>query len=526
MSFVYCINSTVNISLFIVSMESTGNKSRTPSRCREWERQRRNKFNEAISKLGEIVKNMCKAQSTGKETENIQYPKIEIIQKATLYLTNSVQENTQLKAEILALQVELDVIKNKVKKDASTQVIISVCRKNPNTKYSKSVKQQKLKRNALKEKPNLNPNLTIETNTLKQKPIQILPQLLPKTNVNNNKRSPENTIVVLPASPYIFPPRPLLFPTVPPAIVLVDSGLQTLNKFSNPVVNRNSGDVTKTTMVNILPISAYSRPLSATKVKKNATKSKKDNKKSFKSSKTTEKIVEPEENKESDAQSKDVTDNNVKDDSNKVSHNNSNTTIKANSCEGVKHDAAENIGLSKNSVSSNEISEINIKTDKTTVITKTSSSQSNETDKIKEKDKDIDDCSKKTQVCHIPDKKPAQCTSSKIEKSSNTILSSESSSKSNKTTSAEKASLQIDKDKENKLPNILETTLCDTVVDGGNARLELAEEFLAASPTAAFLMSFPLVSGNRADSPADEPHNSVQNNNKDNKLTIQPAQYF
>lgn len=70
----------------------------------------------------------------------------------------------------------------------------------------------------------------------------------------------------------------------------------------------------------------------------------------------------------------------------------------------------------------------------------------------------------------------------------------------------------IEKEKDNKLPNMLDTTLCD----GGNARLELAEEFLAASPTAAFLMSFPLVSGNRADSPAEEPQNS-QCQSKDQK---------
>lgn len=67
------------------------------SRCREWEKQRRNKFNDAISKLGEAVKAVNKAKDPrSTENENVQYPKIEIVQQAILCLTNCTQERTQL----------------------------------------------------------------------------------------------------------------------------------------------------------------------------------------------------------------------------------------------------------------------------------------------------------------------------------------------------------------------------------------------------------------------------------------------
>lgn len=79
------------------------------SQCREWEKQRRNKFNDAINKLGEIVKAIFKASKSDKEVDlaregkdkkkeedNVKYPKIEIVQKAIVCLTNSTQEKTQL----------------------------------------------------------------------------------------------------------------------------------------------------------------------------------------------------------------------------------------------------------------------------------------------------------------------------------------------------------------------------------------------------------------------------------------------
>ncbi|RVE43208.1 hypothetical protein evm_012157 [Chilo suppressalis] len=512
-------------------MESTSNKSRTPSRCREWERKRRNKFNEAVSKLGEIVKEITKTDNTSKEPENIQYPKIEIIQKAILCLTNFVQERTQLKAEILALQVELGTIKNKVGKDASTQVFLSIGKRKQSNKFIK----QKSKRNALKEKQILTSNHEVETISLKKETVKLLPKLLPRAIKCSDKRSPENTLVVLPAAPYIFPQRPLLIPTVPPAIVLVDSNLQNINKFSSPVVNRNNGDITKTTMVNILPISAYSRPLSATKSKKNIAKSKKENnKKNIKPSKSIEKVNEPRQSEKlTNNKSKDVTDSDhMKKSLNKIPNNNSNSAIKANNNhEKAKLAELTTKELNKTSISiSKETSDTVKKNTNITGNNEEPSSQSNEIDKIKEKDKETNNCPKHKSDDTLHAKSTLTPSPSEVEKPSNNILNNENTEELTKI-SSEKIALSVDKEKENKLPNILETTLCDTVVDGGNARLELAEEFLAASPTAAFLMSFPLVSGNRADSPADEPHNTVQTSNKDsnhrrNDLSSQPTQYF
>lgn len=74
----------------------SNNKLSLFSRCREWERARRNKFNEAISKLGEIVKSIQKSNNPAEDSEDVQYPKIEIIQKAIIYLNNFVQEKTLL----------------------------------------------------------------------------------------------------------------------------------------------------------------------------------------------------------------------------------------------------------------------------------------------------------------------------------------------------------------------------------------------------------------------------------------------
>lgn len=66
------------------------------SRCREWERQRRNRFNEALNKLGEVVKEIIKSDTKSESANNIQYPKIEIVQKAIFCLTTCAQEKTQL----------------------------------------------------------------------------------------------------------------------------------------------------------------------------------------------------------------------------------------------------------------------------------------------------------------------------------------------------------------------------------------------------------------------------------------------
>ncbi|KAJ0180452.1 hypothetical protein K1T71_003856 [Dendrolimus kikuchii] len=457
---------------------------------REWEKQRRNKFNDAISRLGELVKAINKANSSSTDEDNTQYPKIEIIQKAIICLTNATQEKTQLKAEILALQIKLDAEKNKTidMKDASTQVYITINKKKKNGKLVKVLMLEKSPNKATKKKLKVNS----EEKTVQNLPK--LPMLLPRTNIND-KKGTENTIVVLPASPYIFPQRPFLIPSVPPAIVLVDQSLQALNKPSVPILSRNNGDITKTTMVNILPISAYSRPLSATKHKKHAVKLKTDNtKKSIKKNKSAEKskdIVTVTPLNENSSNTVKFSDNlmveiiNSTESQTKIESNNEKEstpkiiTTKVNIPEGTNNVATKNISNKKDiittQINSIEVSNT-IKTSKCPI--KTSSPIT-------------------TSITA-----PAIDAKSKLEEN-----------KTNKSTLPKEAVSNI-KEKDNKLPNILDQPLCDNVVDGGNARLELAEEFLAASPTAAFLMSFPLVSGNRADSPAEEV-NTAQNNLKD-----------
>ncbi|XP_013186532.2 uncharacterized protein LOC106131848 [Amyelois transitella] len=501
----------------------TVNKSRTPSRCREWERQRRNKFNEAISKLGDLVKTIIKENdATGKDVENIQYPKIEIIQKAILCLANCVQEKTQLKTEILALQVKLDAHENKKRStsDASTQVFC----KGPNRKkqYSKKfIMTKKSKCNALKEKSVLTTNVTVNTNTskllIKESTQKVskdkLPILLP--NLSKNKSGPENTIVVLPAGPYIIPQRPLIFPALPPTIVLVDQNLQPINKTPIHMVNRSNGDITKTTMVNILPISAYSRPLSASKVKKSNLKSKiETTKKAVKKSKTDAKI----------GKSKAVKDENVTDKCNR------------SETKGIadNKDVTQNKKLPENNEEIEKISVLDVTNKvgigpKNIVINKEETQKTVNDSKINvNRGENIDNCKEiNTSKCS-QDTISAPTTmmaSSSLDDSSTVTQSIETTTKFDKSSSG-KEPLGEDKDKENKLPTILHSTLCDTVVDAGNARLELAEEFLAASPTAAFLMSFPLVSGNRADSPAEEPHSTLHTHLKDsNPRRIETTQH-
>ncbi|KAL0841976.1 hypothetical protein ABMA28_014199 [Loxostege sticticalis] len=496
-------------------MEQTS-KARTPSRCREWERQRRNKFNEAISKLGEVVKEINRADdSSGKDTENVQYPKIEIVQKAILCLTNCAQEKTKLKAEILALHVQLDAVTNKkcITKDASTQVYLSIGKKTQNGKHVKLMMLQKSRANALKEKavttnpkvtvsPTVTKNVIINTKKDNKKvapvTVQNLPKLLPRTI---DKKATENTIVVLPAAPYLFPQRSLLFPTAPPAIVLVDPNLQTLNKHTVPIVTRNNGDITKTTMVNILPISAYSRPLSATKTKKNSVKLKKDASKRPNKIVKIVKVTEPEVIEQ-------VTEEKAPNQCNKEK------VEKTDS----KEKNLNSMQLDKEAAKDNKVPDATIPTSDKEKISSSSKSEiiastnSNNIVKCLEgKRKDIiETCKTKVETVNV--KTSAVPSSTNIEKTTNDIQTPVENSKFNKE-SSKKEALSEDKDKENKLPAILDTALCDTTVDAGNARLELAEEFLAASPTAAFLMSFPLVSGNRADSPAEEPQSTLQTNN-------------
>lgn len=502
-------------------MENTN--KRTPSRCREWEKQRRNKFNDAISKLGEAVKAVNKAKDPrSTENENVQYPKIEIVQQAILCLTNCTQERTQLKAEILALQVKLEsatsikgdskdacaqVLIQGEKRDVSTQVFIGVKKKGKNSKYVKLLMLQKSKKHTKNEKF-LTATTTTESRSL---PKQILKEqkILPK--IKPALKAPDNTIVVLPAAPYIFPQRQLLFPSIAPAFVVVNPNIPSTNKPSVPVVTRHNSDITKTTMVNILPISAYSRPLSA-KNKKSIVKLKNNNnKRNIKKNRPVE-VSKASTDKDQPKTNEMKTLSDHKPDNVELEALTSTENISqkvANNCELAKplgddiqsHSLTLNENTEKPNCPNPTTKQASPASTPPTTSLKETVTQTN-IDSIVTTDKSIES---KTNT------EPVNDTS---------IVNIEVPEKS--TTKG---------DKESKLPNILETSLCDGTVDGGNARLELAEELLAASPTAAFLMSFPLVSGNRADSPAEDAQSSVpiapkENNQRRREPIQEPSTFF
>lgn len=326
--------------------------------------------------------------------------------------------------------------------------------------------------------------------------------------------------MVLPATPYIFPQRPLLFPTLPPAIVLVDSNLQPINKPPISFVNRNSGDITKTTMVNILPISAYSHPLSASKNKKNNMKSKTDtNKKTAKKLKPAVKHIKSP-----------VVPVNITQDEHKETTNDSENVSKNTYKQLQKNTSINNVP--KNDVTVEKSDSDNIKTvadDKDVA----KQSKTYLDSKIKTKTKEDVKLSK---VIEPPKCSEPENVNKVITVPTTTVTTLETvinniQNNVDNNSRLNKVPLVEDKDKENKLPNILDSTLCDNVVDAGNARLELAEEFLAASPTAAFLMSFPLVSGNRADSPAEEhqssgPANLKDSNQRRNETVTQSVDFY
>ncbi|KAJ2952827.1 hypothetical protein O0L34_g7192 [Tuta absoluta] len=506
---------------------------RTPSRCREWERNRRNKFNDALSRLGDIVKEINRVNSGAKEVENVQFPKVEIVEKAIICLTTFIQEKAHLKAEILALQIKLDTNENQkenTKKDVSTQVFIGI-RKTTKSKTLEGKSKLKL----FKQKSVLTSNTTANSNVdttksvasdtrLKEPPK--LPILLPKTNVNN-KKGPENTIVVLPAAPYLFPQRPLLLPTMPPAFLLVDQSLQTLNKPSFPIVNRINSDITKTTMVNILPISAYSRPLSAMKNKKGA-KSKIVVKKKIKKPKQ---VITPKDlptlpTETPPSKASEVVDvKNINEKGNIREDNNLKTKtleIKVSEDPETEQKTIDSCKI-KNTMPSSQVA--NIKNISDNIIPKTITAITTAETLPK-----ISKVIETTKAATVPNSTDLFINSEKSISKSNNAENPDDKSKLAKI-SQDKES-KVDKNKEHKLPNLLETTLCESTVDGGNARLELAEEFLAASPTAAFLMSFPLVSGNRADSPAEETPGNIpiistkDNNQRRNEMTSQNFPYF
>ncbi|XP_047528055.1 uncharacterized protein LOC125064841 [Vanessa atalanta] len=495
------------------------NKQRTPSRCREWERQRRLKFNDAISKLGEIVKSINKTNSlTGDEADNVQYPKIEIVQKAIICLTNCVHEKTQLKAEILALEVKLEAIEKKKtdKKDVSLQVTIGTNKKNQNSKYVKLLMLNKSKHKNSKEKEKF---ITAKSSIDKKKVSVLnksppkLPKLLPLTNVKK-----ENTIVMLPATPYIFPQRPVLFPQAP-TIVLVDTNLQPINKSTIPIINRNSNDITKTTMVNVLPISAYSHPLSA-KTKKNNVKSRNSiSKRGLKKVKSIDK-------KDEVSISQSGTDKDLEKKTEVTSPSGKSTEV-------ITEKKVDQVKETSNDKKILEVGDTNILSlDKDTV-----TDNKTDTNTVKDISKETTDNQKV--ILSPKSLEPSMNhNQSNIEKTialPNQEVSAEKSeinisnvvSKNNKLSVPEKIEEVEFKSKDNKIHAILDTTICENVVDVGNARLELAEEFLAASPTAAFLMSFPLVSGNRADSPAEEAQNiNAKETTLQNETTPQQDSYF
>lgn len=318
--------------------------------------------------------------------------------------------------------------------------------------------------------------------------------------------APENTIVVLPATPYLFPQRPFLLPSIPPAIVVVDHNLQAVNKVV-PIVGRNGGDITKTTMVNILPISAYSRPLSATRQKKSNVRLKTDTKKA------TKKIKIPVKNVKEHIQS--IESPKPKTLKDKQSTKES-TMSKLANVKNYNDKLTETVSvtITEPRKSSNVIVTPN---EKETINKDTPSTKVSSEDVSKPK---IVQVLKTTESAITLKSNMEKKKSPKTDTTTNTTKTAEvnqTSKNDDVHTTSNKIGLEnemIPEDKENKLPNILDTTL-DNVVDGGNARLELAEEFLAASPTAAFLMSFPLVSGNRADSPAEETQSTALSNTKD-----------
>ena len=319
---------------------------------------------------------------------------------------------------------------------------------------------------------------------------------------------------MLPATPYIFPQRPVIFPQ-PPTIVLVDANLQPINKTTTiPVIGRNGNDITKTTMVNVLPISAYSRPLSE-KSKRNSNKARTSATK--KSSKKVNHTIDI----------KEASDSNIK----KCNEKSENKCVEEKNSdpdkEVIPDSKTEDLEINKSNISEETPDEDSNKTTKNIPPSDIVPENKTEKDNVT---RDTHNSDKLLSVPKCADPSPTKASSKKLPEQS---IQNMSKAVSIGTLDNKPDKIPPDKptqefkNKDNKIQNILDTTICENVVDGGNARLELAEEFLAASPTAAFLMSFPLVSGNRADSPADDTQapNSKENHQRTETLT-QPVSYF
>lgn len=307
--------------------------------------------------------------------------------------------------------------------------------------------------------------------------------------------------------------------------MLVNSNMQPINKPAVPTVIRNNGDITKTTMVNILPISAYSHPLSASKTRKCSIKLKTDTtKKSIRKTKPSEKRL-TETTKKRDSVDIKTKENDLIDTKLAIdSKNEKDYKEPQKNNESVKHP----VSINKSVSTENNTEELNIESSNNAVLPKSNIETVNKViNDVKTNDVHSKDSLKATTegiVTNIDKPKTPESTdtgkitipNSKLVPAR--IVDTVSNEKNNRNSKniSDNENIPHDKYKENKLPNLLETTLCDGTVEGGNARLELAEEFLAASPTAAFLMSFPLVSGNRADSPAEEPQVTIHTTTKEN----------
>lgn len=321
---------------------------------------------------------------------------------------------------------------------------------------------------------------------------------------------------MLPATPYIFPQRPVLFPQ-PPTIVLVDANLQPINKSATiPIISRNTNDITKTTMVNVLPISAYSHPLSA-KTKKGSAKSRNSN------TKKGSKKIKSNDKKDQISDKSSETGQEI---GKKVDINSDKDKSVINPDE--KNDKTQETSTDKEIPAEANTSKSNPESSITNNIAVSNTIQNTHEETIDSQIKDSPKCTEPLKVQPNIEKTVSPTNKEvSLEKSESSNNSSVVEAKDNKVTAPNKSVEGEFKSKDSKIHAILDSNICENVVDVGNARLELAEEFLAASPTAAFLMSFPLVSGNRADSPAEETQNiTPKETNLRNETPHEQASFF
>lgn len=522
-------------------------KNRTPSKCRDWERDRRNRFNAAIFRLRALViENEIQTGDAHDGSGSVpNLSKIEILQKAILVITELKDQKFKLNGEILSLKVKLEKLEatcHEVKsRSNSKSVNVDETKPSPplkpNTRPLEQTKYKGHRKNvnliATKQDKTLKRNNETNKNNAKTTPPAIfkkkhkfkqlrlqkssLTNILLKSSLKFNRKKEvpmscaDKTLVLLPGTPIVMPPRPFILPAQPPTILLLPTGFPQVARNAFPILPRQTHcDVTKTTMVNKLPIPAYSYPLSVAK----------------------------KHNKTSPIIDKNTTAPRVVD------------VIQRRFLKASRQKQM----LPKNKIQKSEANKENCPSDK-----------SSDTKAVEKEQSIIEDRKgggeKEPQVGNEISKEPSEATKSKPKKDQldqyldnndktpddNTLLKSnidisdeqhqsivmetsslnlkEKKDKEEKNTSRASTETKV-AEKENmvnsihkpfeisnqeqiqksvKSTNLLESTICENNVDGGNARLELAEEFLAASPTAAFLLAFPLVSGARPDTPSDDP---------------------